>query len=57
MVIFLVQKELQTYRQDLVCQWILHDNNVRRQTVLECFKLIWAVMMTLVDSLRSLYIV
>jgi len=39
--IFFLQKELQTYQLDFVCKWILHDNNIRRQKVLDDFKLIW----------------
>ena len=38
--LFFLQKELQAYRQDVVCRWVLHDNNLRRQNVLEELKLI-----------------
>ena len=31
------QSQIQTYREDLVCKWVLHDDNLRRQRVLEEF--------------------
>jgi len=37
---FFLQKELQACRQDVVCTWVLHNNNLHRQNVLEELKLI-----------------